>query len=140
MVSQPTLQAATALLPFRICLIVASLCVPNIAAAQTEIYKCTDADGGLVFSQLPCSPHTSEKPESDERVENAEPVSAKPDLDEADMPQYIQEAEAISADCKKRYRDAIDVIDAEIGREFSPEKGKHYKKRLLELTRKLRQC
>lgn len=107
----------------KMCLIAASLGLMDMATAQTEVHKCTDADGGIVYSQLPCVPHTPEK------NEKPEPASAKPDSAEAD-----REA------CKKRYRNAIDAIDAEIGREYSPEKSEQYKQRLLDLTRKLRQC
>ena len=44
------------------------------------------------------------------------------------------------AECKKRIRDQIDAIDAEIGRDYSPDKADDYKQRLLALTRELRKC
>jgi hypothetical protein len=44
------------------------------------------------------------------------------------------------AECRKRIRDQIDAIDAEIARDFSPDKAKDYKQRLLALTRELREC
>ena len=45
-----------------------------------------------------------------------------------------------TAACKKRYRDAIDEIDAEILRDYRPEQADRYKQRLLALTRQLRRC
>ena len=127
----------------RISLLVASLWLPGTATAQTEIHKCTDADGGIVYSQLPCVPQKSvepEKTEPDEKAETTELVSAKRESPVTENPQEQPESEANRAACKKRYREAIDAIDAEIGREYSPEKGDQYKQRLLALTRKLRQC
>ena len=127
----------------RINLIVASLCLLDTATAQTEIHKCTDTDGGIVYSQLPCAPQKSvepEKTEPDVKAETAQPVSAKRELPVTEIPQEKPESEANRAACKKRYRDAIDAIDAEIRREYSLEKGEQYKQRLLVLTRKLRQC
>ena len=124
-------------------LIIASFCLLDTATAQTEIHKCTDADGGIVYSQLPCAPQKSvepEKTEPDEIAETAEQVAVKRESPVTENPQEKPESEANRAACKKRYRDAIDRIDAEIRREFSPEKGEQYKQQLLALTGKLRQC
>jgi hypothetical protein len=110
----------------RIGLGIVCFCAFYTASAQTEIHKCTDADGGVVYSQVPCLPQKSvesEKTESDATVPQEEP---KPDTN--------------TSACKKRYRDAIDAIDAEISNEYSPDKSEEYKQRLLLLTRKLRQC
>ena len=116
-------------------LIIVSFCLLNTASAQTQIHKCTDADGGVVYSQLPCVPQKPvepDKPEPDAEAESATPVS--------EIPQEEPELKADRSACKKRYRGEIDAIDAEIGREYSPDKAEQYKQRLLLLTRKLRQC
>ena len=42
--------------------------------------------------------------------------------------------------CKKRYRDQIDAIDAEMRRGYSSEQGEAYRERLRGLTQKLRAC
>ena len=42
--------------------------------------------------------------------------------------------------CKKRYRDQIDAIDAEMRRGYSSEQGEAYREQLRGLTRKLRAC
>jgi len=96
------------------------------ASAQTEIHKCTDANGNILYSQLPCSP--------------VEPAESDEELSIAEAPREESQPDTSSSECKKRYRDAIDAIDAEIGREYSAEKAEQYKQRLLQLTRKLRQC
>ena len=127
----------------RFALVVLTTSWYGIAVADTEIHKCTDADGGIVYSQLPCAP---EKPDVVEE-EQAEDSSAgnAPVADEArlaveqvnDRPP--KSAEELAA-CKKQYRDQIDAIDAEIQRDYSAEKADDYKQRLLQLTRQLRQC
>ena len=124
-------------------LIILSLCLLNIANAQTQIHKCTGADGGVEYSQLPCTP---EKPadlqetEPDAGAESASPVSEEKELPADEFAKDEPELESDSSACQKRYRDEIDAIDAEISREYSPDKAEDYKQRLLLLTRKLRQC
>jgi len=128
---------------FRFSLIVISFCLLNAANAQTEIHKCTDADGGVMYSQLPCAPQKLVEPKNtvpEAEVESPSPVSASEESSVAGIPAEKAELETDTSACKKRYRDAIDAIDAEIGQEYSPEKAEHYKQRLLLLTRELRQC
>ena len=115
----------------RFCLIIiVSYCLLNTANAQTQIHKCTTADGGVAYSQLPCVPQKSVEPEKTEPDAKAE----------SPIPKEEPELAANRSACKKRYRNAIDAIDAEIGREYTPDKDEQYKQRLLQLTRKLRQC
>ena len=124
-------------------LIIVSFCLLNTAGAQTQIHKCTDADGGIEYSQLPCAPQKSvesEKTEPDTKAESATPASTEQETPITEIPEEEPEMKTDSSACKKRYRDAIDTIDAEIGAEYSPEKAAQYKQRLLLLTRKLRQC
>ena len=115
---------------FQLCLVIVGCCLFGTAGAQTQIHKCTDADGNVAYSQLPCPP----------------PVTAAPDKIEPDkeavteIPEEEPEQVVDQSACKKRYRDAIDAIDAEIGQDYSPGKAEQYKERLLVLTRKLRQC
>ena len=125
-------------------LLLSAGCLPGAAIAQTPIHQCKDADGGVVYSQLPCK---DEEPAAQEAAEDAEeeptrpepltiPVTPRP----ADDPQDEPGGDENTAACKQRYRYAIDEIDAEIRREYSPEKDAEYKQRLLALTRKLRAC
>jgi hypothetical protein len=117
--------------------------LPAGVAAQAEIYKCTDADGGIVYSQLPCAPQKPAEPEetvSDEKADTEQMETAERELPVIEQPQDEPESGASTTACKKRYRDAIDAVDAEIGREYSQEKSEQYKQRLLVLTRKLRDC
>ena len=136
----------------RVTLIVAGFCLLEAATAETEIHKCTDADGGIVFSQLPCVAleTQAEEVEAEEQAETAEPFPAPPTPSVTENPPQDApltetsgddaESEATRAACRKRYRDAIDEIDAEIRRDYSPDKAEEFKQRLLALTRKLRQC
>ena len=127
----------------RLTSIVLLLCIATAAKAETEIHKCTDADGGIVYSQLPCAP---EKPTETaaEQAEDTEEQSVSDNtpvefaaLQVSDQPQ--RSAEELAA-CKKDFRDQIDAIDAEIRQEYAEEKADDYKRRLLQLTRQLRQC
>lgn len=119
-------------------------CVPGSTLAQTQIHQCKDADGGIVYSQLPCKDEEPAEPavatDGDE-LESPEPVAIpaeQPLISSAAVEESVSDES--TAACKKRYRDEIDAIDAEIRREYSPEKDSEYKQRLLALTRKLREC
>lgn len=121
----------------------------NTADAQTDIHRCSDADGNVVFSQLPCedeAPDQAEEaePEAQPDAETDVQIDASP-TDATATPVFIDEpletkSEEEVAACKKRYRDAIDAIDAEIASDYSPENAEQYKERLLALTRQLRAC
>ena len=126
------------LLPFLL-----ACCVPHTAYAQAQIHKCTDADGGVVYSQLPCKdeePPEARAAEDPEPTESPEPESVAAAMAPPDIAESDSESDESRAACKKRHRDSIDEIDAEIRREYSREKDGEYKQRLLELTRKLRAC
>lgn len=127
----------------RIGVVIAVYGLSDTVAAQTEIHKCTADDGGVIYSQLPCAskaPVEENKTEPEEELEATQPVFVQRELPVTEDPREASEPKAGTAACKKRYRDAIDEIDAEIGREYSREKAEQYKQRLLTLTRKLRQC
>jgi hypothetical protein len=127
----------------RLCPIVASIFWFNPVVAQTEIHKCTDADGGVVYSQLPCTPQKTVETQIAEAEEESEYPAPVPTIEKLAVEETPEQEHGLAADranCKKRYRDAIDAIDAEIGREYTPEKAEQYKQRLLLLTSKLRQC
>ena len=116
---------------------------PGAVEAQTEIHKCTDADGGITYSQLPCPPAKADSPDAAEAAENTEEDSASTDEDDYVVFQVEdrapRSAEEVAA-CKKKYRDQIDAIDAEMKLEYSADKADNYKQRLLQLTRQLRLC
>lgn len=116
------------------------------ATAQTEIHKCTDAEGGIVYSQLPCAPVKPAKPDDDAKAaapegrEETAPFSTEDELAVLQTEERPSRTAEETAACKKQYRDQIDAIDAEIQREYSQDKADDYKQRLLQLTRQLRQC
>ena len=113
-------------------------------APATEIYKCTDAEGGVVYTQTPCEEERladtskeADEPSAEADAESTETVELAPEV-VIDAPDDRTEEEI--AACKKQYRDAIDAIDARLARDFDPEKADEYKQELLELTRQLRRC
>jgi hypothetical protein len=122
------------------------------SAAQADIYKCTDEHGNVAYLQAPCPVEKAEGPsaaddedlpaaeaELDEKIEEIMESTVEPQSSDAQAAASRRPGEQV-ADCKKRYRDQIDEIDAEMRRSFSPEQGDAYKERLLALTSQLRAC
>jgi hypothetical protein len=104
------------------------------ANADVEIYKCVDADGDIAYQQTPC-PVVREEAEVVEVVEEVEVAEEAPQTPVASN-QTHQEIEA----CKGPLRDAIDEIEAEMLRGFSPEQGEEFKVKLRTLTQEMRVC
>ena len=110
-------------------------------AAHAEIYKCKDEYGNVAYLQTPCPVEkTEETPATnDTDAKIAELVRDEEVTESLPEPSSRRPSEQLK-DCKKRYRDQIDEIDAEMLTAFSPEQGAAYKERLLALTKQLRAC
>jgi len=118
-------------------------------AAHADIYKCTDEYGNVAYLQTPCPAERVEETavthDADARIaeaaqgEEMTESSPGPQLPEAQIPSSRRPGEPLDV-CKKRYRDQIDEIDAELRTGFSPAQGDVYKKRLMALTQQLRAC
>jgi len=122
----------------------AALSVPTVAA---DIYRCTDENGNVAYLQLPCPPAEDVErevtPDADaSQAELADNwMSAQPDAEQATNPAPSSRLENESLDtCKKRYRDQIDAIDAELGSSWSADEVGNYKEQLRALTQQLRAC
>ena len=104
------------------------------ANADSDIYKCVDADGSVAYQQTPCPVVKEEADglEAVEIVEVAEEVLQTP----AASNLTEEEVEA----CKDPLRDAIDEIEAEMLRGFSPVEGEEFKAKLRALTEEMRAC
>lgn len=126
-----------------------ALATAAFSATHADIYKCTDEHGNVAYLQLPCP---TEELKSAHNTDNADVSAAEPEQreDEEDptyesqipapqTPSSRRPGERLDA-CKKRYRDQIDEIDAEIRKSYTPAQGELYKKRLLALTQQLRAC
>jgi len=110
-------------------------------AAHAEIYKCKDEYGNVAYLQTPCPVEKPEETPADDDTD-AEIVELAQDdevMESLPEPSSRRPSEQLN-DCKKRYRDQIDEIDAEMQTAFSPEQGAAYKERLLALTKQLRAC
>lgn len=107
-----------------------------ITDAGAEIYRCTDENGNMVFSQVPCA--KEEAPEAEEETDEA-PEAEPPAGDNIDVVTDVHDSAAV-AQCKKPYRDAIEAIEARMLDGYSPEQAEAYKKQLLGLTKGLRSC
>lgn len=117
-------------------------------AAHADIYKCKDEHGNVAYLQTPCpAKKTEDTPATDDDAQAAEAVqdedliqlSPEPQSPEVQTPSSRLPGEPLDV-CKKRYRDQIDEIDAEMRTRFSPEQGEAYKERLMTLTKQLRAC
>ena len=116
------------------------------ALAQSEIYKCVDADGNLTFQDSPCPEPAAEseaEPASEPTVAEPASVPAAAAVP-ADGVSYVPVASNRSAteveDCKDPHRDAIDEIEAQMLRGYSAEQGESYKQELRALTDAMRAC
>ena len=120
----------------RTLLLTSLLLVAFSANADTEIHKCVDADGNISYQQTPC-PVEKKEAEVEELVEELE------EIEEEQPPQVPvvsnQTDEEVEA-CKDPLRDAIDEVEAEMLRGFSPEQGEEFKVELRTLTEEMRAC
>jgi len=125
------------------------LIVALATAAHAEIYKCTDEDGNVAYQQTPCPvevvKETAATEEADDSVVEVEESEYVPESSfelqpaETNTPSSRRSDEPLEV-CKKRYRDQIDEIDAELGASLSAAQAAAYKERLLVLTKQLRAC
>jgi hypothetical protein len=117
----------------RISIFLLFLLATLLANADVEIYKCVDADGNVAYQQVPCPVVKAEAVieviEVDEVAEEAPQTPVASNLTD-------EEIEA----CKDPLRDAIDAIEAEMLRGFSPQQGEEFKVQLRTLTQEMRAC
>lgn len=83
---------------------------------------------------------------ADEMDETQDPSLAMPDaIERPTASRPVSRADdsrsgEVTQQCKKRYRDQIDAIDAEMRRGYSSAQGETYRERLRVLTQQLRSC
>jgi hypothetical protein len=83
---------------------------------------------------------------ADELAETQEPATATPDVIENPIASGSapragdSRSSELTQQCKKRYRDQIDAVDAEMRRGYSSAQGEAYRERLRVLTQRLRSC
>jgi len=84
--------------------------------------------------------------DADDLVETEEPPTAMPEAIEEPIGYRAAPTTGdprsgeLTQQCKKRYRDQIDAIDAEMRRGYSSAQGEAYRERLRVLTQRLRGC
>jgi hypothetical protein len=117
-------------------------------AVHADIYKCKDEHGNVAYLQTPCPVEKKEDTSAtDDDAQTAKALqdddliesSPEPQSPDVETPSSRLPGEPLD-DCKKRFRDQIDEIDAKMRTGFSSEQGKAYKERLLALTKQLRAC
>lgn len=122
----------------------------EVAVAQTEIYRCKQADGTTAFQEQPC-PAAPEKTEavedaSDNSQQSADdffafenPFDAPPG--DAQEPQTESRPDSRERSlCEEQARDAIDAIEQEMLQQYSSEQRDDYLTRLRRHTAELRAC
>ena len=122
----------------------------ELAVAQTEIYRCKQADGTTAFQEQPC-PAEAEKTEAvEEASDNVEqsangffdfenPFDAP--LSDAQEPQTENRPDSRERSlCEEQARDAIDAIEQEMLQQYSSEQRDDYLTRLRTHTAELRAC
>lgn len=118
-------------------------------AAHADIYKCKDEHGNVAYLQTPCPVEkVKESPVADDDDARTVETAQDEDLIESSPEPQSPEVQTPSSrlpdelldECKKRFRDQIDEIDAKMQTGFSPEQGEAYKERLMALTKQLRAC
>ena len=121
----------------------------ELAIAQTEIYRCTQADGTTAFQGQPCADETAQTEVGDAGDDSQEPADDFFDFDNpfdappSDVQEPLTETRPDSrerAECEERARDAIDAIEQEMLREYSSEQRDDYLVRLRKHTAELRDC
>lgn len=140
----------------RVAMAVLMLAATSVAA-DTEIHRCLLEDGTIAFQEKPCAEPAetaSNASEADNSRNDSETPGARDDVfdfvnpfDEPTnppTPSAEMRPEPISkdrAECEKKTRDAIDVIDLEMRETaYTKEQGGEYLAELLILTRQLRAC
>ena len=105
--------------------------------AHAEIYACEGDDGVTSYQDQPCPASTTSATDTDPQpaTEPESPPPASQPLEEASP----ADPELVAA-CKKRYRDQIDRLDAELQRGIKAEEQDAYRQRARALSQQLSRC
>ena len=122
----------------RICMSCLILLLAFQASADIEIHKCVDADGNVAYQQTPCPIVANQVDQTPEPEQSEQPPLSEQQLEPTPVVSNRSEDE-IEA-CKDPLRDAIDEIEAEMLRGFSPEQAEAFKAKLRRLTQEMRAC
>ncbi|MEL7185904.1 MAG: hypothetical protein AAFN50_05640 [Pseudomonadota bacterium] len=118
---------------------IALLLVAYSAAAETEIFRCAQADGTIAFQEMPCS--EIEEKQAEPAPQDLAPISEVPVSQVPVEEPLPPPASKNRSECEKAARDAIDAIDLEMrSKSYSKEEGQAYLAELRVLTRQLRAC
>lgn len=111
--------------------VVGSLSGIIMPATATEIFRCEGPEGVTSYQQSPCP----KSPPAAEIEPETQPLPAAPPANAEARP----DPEMVAA-CKKRYRDEIDRIDAEMREGFAPDEREAYREKLRALSQQLNRC
>lgn len=116
---------------------IAALTRAKCQARSLGEVSCETLPASFTQTLVSCNPELEE----DRAIVRAEPPNPAPAGPRQNRPvaSTLRSAEMV-AQCKKKYRDAIDAIDAEMRRGYSSEQGEAYRQRLRVLTEQLRAC
>jgi len=119
----------------------ALLLVAHSVTADTEIFRCAQADGTIAFQEMPCPELEEKEAEPEPAPQDLAPISEVPVSQVPVEEPLPQPASENRSECEKAARDAIDAIDLEMrSKSYSKEEGQAYLAELRVLTRQLRAC
>lgn len=105
------------------------------ADVSAEIYVCEDDDGVTSYQDQPC-PEPEPAAEVEDTAAGRNATREKLPAPEAAEP---ADPELVAA-CKKRYRDEIDRLDAELASGVAPDKLEEYREQARALSQRLSRC
>ena len=110
-----------------------------IAEAVAEIYACESDDGVATYQDQPCPAPVPAAAEAEpEPEQEAEPAGA---MQASEAPERAAPADAeLVAACKKRYRDEIDRLYAELASGVASDKREDYRDKARALSQQLSRC
>lgn len=113
----------------------------SAAGAVADIYSCPGDDGVMSYQDQPCAvpePEDADGEAAADPLAEAEPRSPQT---VAESPQTVApiDAELVAA-CKKRYRDEIDRLDAELANGVTADKLAEYRELARALSQQLSRC
>lgn len=100
----------------------------------------TESIGGCNGGEAEIAPAPSSLGDAPDQVQRQQASRAATNESAADKKVAQARSEELTQQCKKKYRDQIDAIDAQMRKGFSSEQGERYRQQLRGLTQQLRKC
>ena len=109
--------------------------------SAAEIYACEGDDSVMSYQDQPCSVPAPEDADGEAKADPSAEADPKSPQAVAELPTTVvpKDAELVAA-CKKRYRDAIDRLYAELASGDAPDELEEYREQARALSQQLIRC